>query len=60
MLDIKFVRENADIVKKAIVDKRINLDLDNLLEKDQQRRSLLTETETLQARAISLRVLIGL
>lgn len=49
MLDIKFIRENAELVKKAIIDKRINLDLDTLLDLDQQRRSLLAKTESLQA-----------
>lgn len=49
MLDIKFIRDNADKVKKAIADKRINLDLDQLLDYDQKRRTLLTEMEGLQA-----------
>ncbi len=49
MLDIKFIRENAELVKKAITDKRVNLDLDQLLEIDQRRRALMAETETLQA-----------
>ncbi len=49
MLDIKFIRENPEVVKKAITDKRVDLDLDQLLEIDQRRRTLLSETETLQA-----------
>ncbi len=49
MLDIKFIRENPDVVKKAIVDKRVDLNLDQLLDLDQKRRSLLTELESLQA-----------
>src|SRR5687768_9105547 len=49
MLDIKFIRDNSDKVKKAIVDKGVNLDLDQLLELDERRRALLAETETLQA-----------
>lgn len=49
MLDIKFIRDNAELVKKTIVDKRVNLDLDQLLEVDQRRRALMAETETLQA-----------
>ena len=49
MLDIKFIRDNADIVKKAITDKRVDLDLDALLDLDAQRRNLLSETETFQA-----------
>jgi seryl-tRNA synthetase len=49
MLDIKYIREHADEVRKAIADKAIDLDLDQLLEVDQRRRTLLAETETLQA-----------
>jgi len=49
MLDIKFIRDNADKVRKAITDKRIDLDLDQLLDSDAKRRDLLTELEGLQA-----------
>jgi seryl-tRNA synthetase len=49
MLDIKFIRDNVEKVKKAIADKRIDLDLDSLLELDERRRALLSETETLRA-----------
>lgn len=49
MLDIKFIRENTDKVKKAIQDKRIDLSLDDLLDVDRSRRTLLTEVEQLQA-----------
>lgn len=49
MLDIKFIREHADKVKEAIKNKRINLDLDRLLDIDSQRRTFLTELESLQA-----------
>lgn len=49
MLDIKFIRDNADKVKKAIADKHTDINLDDLLDLDQQRRDLLTEVESLQA-----------
>ncbi len=49
MLDIKFIRENQDQLKKAIKDKNIDLDLDELLDADAKRRGLLTELESLQA-----------
>ena len=49
MLDIKFIRENVDKVKEAVKNKRINLDVDQLLDLDARRRSLLTELESLQA-----------
>src|SRR3989344_1828622 len=49
MLDIKFIRENQDKVKKAIKDKNINLNLDELLDLDAKRRDMLTEAESLKA-----------
>ena len=49
MLDIRYIRDNSDRVKKAIQDKGINLDLDQLLSVDIRRRELLQETEALQA-----------
>ena len=49
MLDIKFIRENVEAVKKAIIDKNIDLDLDQLLDLDARRRTLLAEVEDLQA-----------
>src|SRR4051812_29174900 len=49
MLDIKFIRENADKVKKATIDKNINLDVDHLLDVDTMRRTLMTELESMQA-----------
>lgn len=49
MLDIKFIRENAELVKKAAKDKRIDIDIDQLLDLDQRRRSFMTELEGLQA-----------
>src|SRR3989344_1804702 len=49
MLDIKFIRDNQDAVKKAIKDKYINLNLDELLDLDAQRKAFLTELESLSA-----------
>lgn len=50
MLDIKFIRENPDRVKAALVHKNVtNVDVDRLLELDQKRRSLLAEVERWQA-----------
>ncbi|MHC5108772.1 MAG: serine--tRNA ligase [Planctomycetota bacterium] len=45
MLDIKFIRENADLVKKAAVDKHIKCDVDRLLEVDRLRRELQMELD---------------
>ncbi|MBC7659406.1 MAG: serine--tRNA ligase [Chitinophagaceae bacterium] len=49
MLDIKFIRENKDLVSKAAKDKRFNVDLDSLLKGDEQLRSFQAEMEQLQA-----------
>ncbi len=48
MLDINFIRENTEILKKAVLDKGINLDVDKLLEVDQRRRELLVKVEDLR------------
>lgn len=45
MLDINFIRENKDLVKKAIKEKVIDLDLDELLEVDQKRRDLISNVD---------------
>lgn len=49
MLDIKYIRDNEEKVRKAIIDKRMTIDLDELLQLDARRRELLAETESLQA-----------
>ena len=49
MLDIKFIRENADKIKEAAKNKNIELDLETLLDLDAQRRDFLTELESLKA-----------
>ena len=51
MLDIKFIRENADLVKKAAVDKKVTCDVDRLLEVDNQRRQLQTELDSLRTKS---------
>lgn len=45
MLDIKFIRENLDIVKEGAKKKRIKVDLDALIELDERRRVLQTSVE---------------
>ena len=49
MLDIKFIRENAELVREGARKKRIDVDIDRLLEIDEERRSLLQESEQLKA-----------
>lgn len=49
MLDIKFIRENSDIIKSAILKKNVSLDLDALIKKDDERLNILKEVEVLRA-----------
>lgn len=48
MLDIKYIRENADIVKNAAKNKLINVDIDRLLKVDEQLRVLNQDADTLK------------
>lgn len=49
MLDIKFIRENPDLIKAAAKKKRIDFNVDELLRLEGRRSALLTEVETLRA-----------
>jgi seryl-tRNA synthetase len=49
MLDIKFIRENLDLVKMGAQKKRITIDLDALVALDDERRKLLTSIEAKKA-----------
>ena len=49
MLDIRFIRENLDHVKKQTARKGYDLDLDALVSLDERRRNLITESEALRA-----------
>ena len=59
MLDIKFVRENLEKVKKMLVNRNNSLNLDNFVELDQKRRDLLSEVEQLKAQRNSVSKKIG-
>lgn len=48
MLDINFIRENPDKIKKVCQAKGINLDINKLLSLDEERRKLIKESETLR------------
>ena len=50
MLDIQFIRQNADQVRAAITNKRLELDLDDLLAADKERREATTTLEQKRAR----------
>jgi seryl-tRNA synthetase len=49
MLDIAFIREFPDLVKAGAKKKRIQVDVERLLDVDRQRRGLITEIERLRA-----------
>lgn len=56
MIDLELIRSHPDLVKKAITDKGINLDLDEFINLDQKRRQLISEREQLLAERNSLSV----
>ncbi|MFA5005068.1 MAG: serine--tRNA ligase [Candidatus Omnitrophota bacterium] len=49
MLDIKFIRENQDLVKQAIKKRALKIDLDGLIRIDDARRKALAEVEEKRA-----------
>jgi seryl-tRNA synthetase len=58
MLDIQFIRQNADEVRGAIKNKGVDLSLDELLDADKQRREATRELEERRARKNELSSLI--
>ena len=50
MLDIKFIRENADLVKEAARKKNIIFDVAELITVDDSRRAILTEVEAMRGK----------
>ncbi len=50
MLDIRFIRENKDLIAGAAKKKRINFDIQELLNIDDERRALLDAVEKKRAR----------
>ena len=50
MLDIKFIRENPEIVKQGIINKNEKDTVDEILETDKERRKLLVTVEELKAK----------
>src|ERR1700683_1799862 len=50
MLDIAFIRQNPDIVRAAIKNKRFDLDLDELLSADKARREITATLDVRRAR----------
>lgn len=60
MLDIKFIRENAELVRQGAVDKHITCDVDRLLEVDKRRRELQLEVDKLRTEVNESGQLVGL
>lgn len=50
MLDLKFVRENPEVIAAGLAAKNVSLDLKGLLSLDAERRSILKEAEELKAK----------
>jgi seryl-tRNA synthetase len=49
MLDIKFIRENPEIVKEGCQKKQVKINIDKLLEMDKKRREILAAIEEIRA-----------
>jgi len=50
MLDIQFIRDNAELVARKSAEKGYEVDIPKLLELDASRRELLTTVDELRAR----------
>lgn len=50
MLELKFIRENLELVKKATKDKRFEADFDAIIRLDDERKSLILRVEELKAK----------
>ena len=48
MLDIKFIRDNRDLVKESMKNRGQKIDIDEFLTIDEERRKLMTEVEALK------------
>ena len=48
MLDLKFIRENLEVVKNKLSQRNLEIDLDHVIEIDQRRREIIQEVETLR------------
>jgi len=49
MLDMKFIRENPEVVKKGLARKYDNTDIDKILQLDENRREIIRKVEQLKA-----------
>lgn len=49
MLDIKFIRDNVDVVKMAVTKKHMDVDIDRLIAVDDSRREVMSSVEAKKA-----------
>ena len=49
MLDIQYIRDHKDTVKRAVAAKHVSVDIDRLLQLDSHRKELLREIEELRS-----------
>jgi seryl-tRNA synthetase len=59
MLDARFVRENVEVVRQAMADRRSSWNVDHFVELDEERRRLIATTEQRQARRNELSKAVG-
>lgn len=59
MLDIRFIRENTNAVKAAMLNRNASIDIDELLDLDRRRRECVAETETLKTERNKISKTIG-
>ncbi|MFB5085432.1 serine--tRNA ligase [Symbiobacterium thermophilum] len=60
MLDLRFVRTNPDVVRQALINKGVSVDLDRILALDVERRQILAEVEQLKARRNQVSKQVGI
>jgi seryl-tRNA synthetase len=59
MLDIKFIRENKEVVKEGAKKKHIEVDIDNLLSIDEKRLEILSRVEFLRGEQNKVSISMG-
>ena len=59
MLDLKFVRNNPNVVKEALQKRHVSISIDHFLIQEEERRKLLFEIETLKAHRNSVSEEVG-
>lgn len=59
MLDMRFIRENTNVVRKSLEARNSDYNLDELLSLDKERREILTEVEALKKERNEVSAIIG-